>query len=131
MIKLIQKCVVIAMFAIPAIGFMVTPNDYIVKSENRLINKLPEIGAKQYFSQLVNWYNDRLLFKLPTTENLYSSFHNLFNDFNFSGSQYTVEGTDGWLYIGDSADKVYSQHCQEMNAHKKMVAKKLALIDGI
>ncbi len=119
------------MFAFPTIGFMVTPNDYIVKSENRSINKIPEIGAKQYFSQLVNWYNDRLLFKLPTTENLYSSFHNVFNDFNFTGSQYTVEGRDGWLYIGDSASKVYSQHCQEMKAHPKMVVKKLALIEGI
>lgn len=131
MIKLIQKIVVIAMFAIPAIGFMVTPNDYVIKGENRLINQMPVIGAKQYFSQLVNWYNDRLLFKLHTTENLYSSFHNVFTDFNFSGSQYTVEGTDGWLYIGDSADKVYSQHCQEMKSHPNMVVKKLSLIEGI
>lgn len=114
MIKLIQKFVVIAMFAIPTIGFMITPNDYVIKGENRLINQMPVIGAKQYFSQLVNWYNDRLLFKLPATENLYSSFHSVFTDFNFSGAQYTIEGLDGWLFLGDIHFNVYSQHSENI-----------------
>lgn len=131
MIKLIQKCIITSMFAIPAIGFMVTPNDYVIKGENRMINKMPLMGNVQYFSKFVNWYNDRLLFKIPTTENLYANFHEVFNDFNFSSSQFTIEGNEGWLFVGDSVSKAYSQHNRELNLNPDLMTDKLNILNSI
>ena len=131
MIKILQKVLIASMFIVPIAGFIITPNDYVVKSENRVINHFPRIGDKAYFQNLVNFYNDRLLFKLPVTENLYKPMQSVFTDFNFTNSQFTVNGIKGWLFVGNSADSVYSQHCESMNFSPYMVSKKLALLNAI
>lgn len=131
MIKMLQKVLIASMFIVPIAGFIITPNDYVVKSENRVINHFPTIGDKAYFQNLVNFYNDRLLFKLPVTENLYKPMQSVFTDFNFTNSQFTVHGIKGWLFVGNSADSVYSQHCEDMSFSPYMVSKKLALLNAI
>lgn len=131
MIKIFQKVLIASMFIVPIAGFIITPNDYVIKSENRVINHFPTIGDKAYFQNLVNFYNDRLLFKLPVTENLYKPMQSVFTDFNFTNSQFTVHGIKGWLFVGNSADSVYSQHCENMSFYPYMVSKKLALLNAI
>lgn len=131
MIKILQKVLIASMFIVPIAGFIVTPNNYVVKSENRVINHFPVVGEKSYFQHLVNFFNDRLLFKLPVTENLYKPMQSVFTDFNFTNSQYSVHGVKGWLFIGNLADSVYSQHSEYMNFTPDMVSKKLELLNAI
>ena len=107
MTRYLKFCLVFLMFAVPAIGFIITDNNTVVKGENRVINQFPKEYSDNFYSQLVNWFNDRLLFKLEVNENLYADFHNYFNDFNFSSSQFSVAGNSGWLFAGDSSDYVY------------------------
>lgn len=130
-VKTLQKILIASMFVIPVAGFIVTPNDYVIKGENRNINRFPSFGDKAFFAQLVNFYNDRLLFKLPVTENIYKPFKEFFKDFDFNNSQFTVPGIKGWLFIGNSADSVYSQHCEDLKFSERMFVKKMALLDAI
>lgn len=131
MIKILQKALIASMFIVPIAGFIITPNDYVVKSENRVINHFPTIGDKAYFQNLVNFYNDRLLFKFPVTENLYKPMQSVLSNFNFTSSQYVVYGEKGWLFMGNQADSVYSQHCQDIKFNPFMVRQKLALLNAI
>lgn len=113
MIKLIQKIVVIAMFAIPAIGFMVTPNDYVIKDENRVVHHFPNMGDDYFFSQFVKWFNDRLLFKIYSTQNFYSTYDKYFSESLFSCKKFIVKGKDGWMFLGDDHYNVYSRHSSD------------------
>lgn len=76
MTRYLNFCLVFLMFAVPAIGFIITDNNTVVKGENRVINQFPKEYSDKFYSQLVNWFNDRLLFKLEANENLYADFHN-------------------------------------------------------
>ena len=42
MTRYIKFCLVFLMFAVPAIGFIITDNDTVVKGENRVINQFPK-----------------------------------------------------------------------------------------
>lgn len=119
------------MFAIPVIGFIVTDNNTVVKGENRLINQFPKKDSDNFFSQLVNWFNDRLLFKLSVNENLYADFHNYFNDFNFSSNLFSVAGNSGWLFAGDTLAFVYSQHTKDLKFNPNQLQKKLFTLQAI
>lgn len=130
-VKTLQKILIASMFIIPVAGFVVTPDDYVIKGENRNINHFPVLCDKAFFAQLVNYFNDRLLFKLPVTENIYKPFKNYFTDFDFNKSQFTVPGIKGWLFVGNSADEVYSQHCESMKFSERMFVKKMALLNAI
>ncbi|MGN0903032.1 MAG: hypothetical protein ACI4M9_07090 [Succinivibrio sp.] len=130
-VKTLQKILISSMFVIPLLGFILTSDDYVIKSENRRISQFPAVGNKDFFSLLVNYYNDRLLFKIPVNENAYKTFSNYFTDFDFSKSQFTVRGIKGWLFSGNKANEVYSQHCEPMDFAPRDVKKKLALINSI
>lgn len=131
MTRYLKFCLVFLMFAVPAIGFIITDNNTVVKGENRVINQFPKEYSDNFYSQLVNWFNDRLLFKLEVNENLYADFHNYFNDFNFSSSQFSVAGNSGWLFAGDSSDYVYSQHTKDLKFNQKQIQKKIFTLQAI
>lgn len=131
MTRYLKFCLVFLMFAVPAIGFIVTDNSTVVKGENRVINQFPHEYSDNFYSQLVNWFNDRLLFKLKTNEGLYAGFHDYFNDFNFSSSQFSVAGNSGWLFAGDSSDFVYSQHTKDLKFNPNQIQKKLFTLQAI
>lgn len=131
MTRYLKFCLVFLMFAIPAIGFIVTDNNTVVKGENRVINQFPKVYSDRFFSQLVNWFNDRLLFKLDVNENLYANFHEYFNDFNVSSTQFSVAGNSGWLFAGDLSDFVYSQHTKDLKFNPNQIQKKLFTLQAI
>ena len=131
MTRYLKFCLVFLMFAVPAIGFIITDNNTVVKGENRVINQFPKEYSDNFYSQLVNWFNDRLLFKLEVNENLYADFHNYFNDFNFSSSQFSVAGNSGWLFAGDSSDYVYSQHTKDLKFNQNQIQKKIFTLQAI
>lgn len=113
------------MFAIPGIGFVITDNQTVIKSENRQISQFPREYSEMYFSDLVNWFNDRLFFKISANVKLYPVFSNLFKDFNFSSSQFSVKGINGWIFAGDKSSYVYSQHSKKILFQKGILDKKL------
>ena len=131
MTRYLKFCLVFLMVAIPAIGFIVTDNNTVVKGENRVINQFPKVYSDRFFSQLVNWFNDRLLFKLDVNENLYANFHEYFNDFNVSSTQFSVAGNSGWLFAGDLSDFVYSQHTKDLKFNPNQIQKKLFTLQAI
>ena len=45
--RVIQYILVTLMFAVPLAGFMTISNDYVIKSENRMISRFPEKYSKK------------------------------------------------------------------------------------
>lgn len=119
------------MFVIPGIGFLITDNNTVIKSENRHITQFPSEYSDMFFSDCVNWFNDRLLFKLDANEKLYPRFTELFKDFNFSASQFSVTGLEGWIFSGDKSDYVYSQHSKKLLFQNGNLDKKIRDLSAI
>ena len=53
MTRYLKFCLVFLMFAVPAIGFIITDNNTVVKGENRVINQFPKEYSDNFYSQLV------------------------------------------------------------------------------
>lgn len=131
MIKNLQRMLVGFIFALPVLGFITVPDDYVVKGENRLVGQFPEYGSLDYFSSLQNYIKDRILFKIWANENFYIYYKGLFNDFNFTSSQFSIYGEEGWMFSGNLANFVYSQHCEDLKVDVKKLEKKLAYLKSI
>ena len=73
MIKVIKFLFLTLLFVVPIVGFITTPNDHVIKGENRTVNQLPIFNLKNpiYFSNLIAYFNDRILFKEKVNEYLF------------------------------------------------------------
>ena len=131
MIKNLQRMLVGIIFALPVLGFITIPDDYVVKGENRRIAQFPEFGHSMFFATLQNYFNDRLLFKNWANENLYTTFTSLFDDFNYSSAQFTIVGEKGWLFAGNSSNDVYSQHCEDKKLDVKKTNEKISYLASL
>lgn len=131
MTKFLKTILIILMLAIPGVGFILTDNHTVIKSENRHISQFPKEYSDMFFADLVNWFNDRLFFKLSVNEELYPVFNNFFKDFNFSSSQFSVNGVEGWIFSGDKSSYVYSQHSKFIPLQKGVLDKKIRELNAI
>ena len=116
MIKVIKFLFLTLLFVVPIVGFITTPNDHVIKGEHRTVNQLPkyERKDKMYFSKLIAYFNDRLLFKEKINGYLYPIYKAHFNDFDPSLDKYGVYGLKGWIFAGNIIGNVYSQHVEPM-----------------
>lgn len=128
MINLLKNFFVLFMFFIPTLGFIITPNDLVIEGENRTINQLPkfDLENKEYFGKLINFFNDRLLFKNYINQNLYAIYKDYFDDFDFNKGQFSLKGQNGWMFGGDILAQVYSQHTTDIRINFKDLNKKIA-----
>lgn len=116
MIKVIKFLFLTLLFIVPIVGFITTPNDHVIKGENRTVNQLPIFNLKNpiYFSNLIAYFNDRLLFKEKVNERLYPLYKEYFNDFDASLDKYSIYGLNGWIFAGNTLANVYSQHVESI-----------------
>lgn len=131
MIKNLTRLLLTLIFALPVLGFITIPNDYVVKGENRRIAQFPEFGHSMFFATLQNFFNDRLLFKNWANENLYTVFKSNFDDFNYSSGQFSITGQDGWLFAGNQSNDVYSQHCEDKKLDIKKTREKISYLTSL
>lgn len=139
MLKFLQIFLVTIFFAMPLLGLITVPSDYIVKGENRRVFQLPELGSKTYFNDLQNFIKDRIFLKIWSNENLFNFYNSNFKEVNFTSSSLTdnldfmVEGLHGWLYAGNVHNYVYSQHSEDLlnSFNEERVNDKLDLLKAI
>jgi len=131
MIKYLRYILVIFIFIVPIAGFLTTPNDYIIKGENRMIAQFPDHFDKRvFFAKVQSYFNDRMLFKIATNELYYQDFHEYFSEFS-SPAAFSMKGLDGWYYLGDSSYKIYSQHTVDMAEDINHIRQKVEFLKNI
>lgn len=114
--KYLQYIILSVVFFIPVFGIIFTPNDYVVKNENRMIQQFPKWEGsrgqkdKVYFSNLINYFDDRLLYKIKLSENFYKDYQRFFHNFIESTKRFAIDGLEGWTFLGDDLAYVYSKH---------------------
>lgn len=123
--RVIQYILVTLMFAVPLAGFMTISNDYVIKSENRMIARFPNEYSNRFFIELVKWYTDRLFYKVRISEKYYKNFKDLFADYDFSPSEVFVKGRNNWVFLGDKSHEVYSQHSRSTKVNMNAAIKKI------
>lgn len=123
--RVIQYILVTLMFAVPLAGFMTISNNYVIKSENRMIARFPNEYSNRFFIELVKWYTDRLFYKIKVSEKYYKNFKSLFADYDFSPSEVFVKGRSNWVFLGDKSHEVYSQHSRKTKVNMNAAIKKL------
>ena len=130
MIKVIKFLFLTLLFVVPIVGFIPTPNDHVIKGENRTVNQLPIFNLKNpiYFSNLIAYFNDRMLFKEKVNEYLFPLYKEYFNDFDAALDKYSVYGLKGWIFAGNAIDKVYSQHVEPMKPDYSKMYKHIGLL---
>ena len=129
--RVIQYILVTLMFAVPLAGFMTISNDYVIKSENRMISRFPEKYSKKYFSELVKWYTDRLFYKIKISENYYPYFNSVFEQSVMPSDSLSVAGLKNWYFISDLSNKAYSQHCRDVVFEESQIIKKLNYLKSL
>ena len=128
MIKLIKFLFLTLLFVVPIAGFITTPNDHVIKGENRTVNQFPKFSFKDklYFSRLIGYFNDRLLLKEKVNECIYPVYKEYFNDFDSSLDKYSVYGLKGWIFAGNALVNVYSQHSEPITPNWLKVKEQIA-----
>ncbi|MGN0915683.1 MAG: hypothetical protein ACI4NE_04950 [Succinivibrio sp.] len=109
--KIIKIFFLSMIFFIPLAGIITTPDDLVLKGENRNITAFPEIGKKHFFANLQKYVTDRIFYKIKFTEEFFPIFNRYFSFFKFDSSEITIEGRNGWLFFWDRTNtNVYMQH---------------------
>lgn len=129
--RVIQIVLVSLMFVVPILGFLTTDPSYIIKSENRTLAKFPKFGTKDFFSDLVQWYTDRLYGKIKISEKFFTHFYSVYADESFSPNRLTVLGESNWFFLGDAANFVYSQHTKELKIPISNINRKITFLKNI
>ena len=129
--RVIQIVLVSLMFVVPILGFLTTDPSYIIKSENRTLAKFPKFGTKDFFSDLVQWYTDRLYGKIKISEKFFTHFYSVYADESFSPNRLTVLGESNWFFLGDAAKFVYSQHTKELKIPISNINRKITFLKNI
>ncbi|SFS85866.1 SGNH hydrolase-like domain-containing protein, acetyltransferase AlgX [Succinivibrio dextrinosolvens] len=126
----LKKFLIAFIFAVPAVGFIVTPSNYVIESENRMIEQFPAYDSKTFFENFQRYFNDRLLFKIAFNENFYKDFNQHFTE--FSGTNvFSVKGNSGWLFSGNTIYEGYNQHSMPMSANSHDLKKKISFVKDI
>lgn len=133
MIKVIKFLFLTLLFVVPIVGFITTPNDHVIKGENRTVNQLPIFNFKDplYFSNLIAYFNDRMLFKEKINEYLFPLYKEYFNDFDSSLDKYSIPGIKGWIFAGNSLTNVYSQHVEPITPNWYKIKEQIACFKNI
>ena len=133
MIKVIKFLFLTLLFIVPIVGFITTPNDHVIKGENRTVNQLPIFNLKNpiYFSNLIAYFNDRMLFKEKVNEYLFPLYKEYFNDFDASLDKYSIYGIKGWIFAGNSLVNVYSQHVEAMTPNWNKIKEQIACFKNL
>lgn len=108
--KIIKILLLLVIFIVPIAGFIFTPNDLVLKGENRNITPFPKIGKPLFFVNLQNYIVDRIFFKVKVEEEFFPFLKDYFSFFKFEKSEISIEGKNGWLFFSDRASDVYRQH---------------------
>ena len=92
---------------------LITQDDQIIKSENRKVTAFPLIHnfskreVKDFIEKLNKYVEDRMPFK----EYVYQNFARYYRKNTVSADfSRTVEGNDGWLFLGNDYNNVLNQH---------------------
>lgn len=126
--RVIQYLLVSLMFVVPVTGFLSIDPSYVIKSENRTLAKFPKLDSIDFFSDLVQWYTDRLFGKIKISENFFTRFTTVFADDSFSPNRLSVKGESSWFFIGDTSKYAYSQHSREVTIPLSNINRKIAFL---